>query len=148
MMRPTRREFLGLSAGFALLPLPARAETAAQKRLVVVLLRGAVDGLSVVVPYAEDAYYQARPSIAIGRPGSANGAIALDGHFALHPTLASLMPLWQQRQLAFIHAAGSPDTTRSHFDAQLYIENGTPGRRATADGWMNRLLATLPGPHA
>jgi uncharacterized protein (DUF1501 family) len=148
MRRPSRRDFLGLSAGFALLPLPARADAAAQRRLVVVMLRGAVDGLSVVIPYAEEAYYQSRPSIAIARPGGAEGAgIALDAHFALHPALAGLVPLWQQRQLAFIHAAGSSDATRSHFDAQLYIENGTPGRRATADGWMNRLLAALPGPH-
>jgi uncharacterized protein (DUF1501 family) len=112
-----------------------------------VMLRGAVDGLSVVIPYADGAYYQARPTIAIARPGTPDGGIALDASFALHPALSSIMPLWQQRQLAFIHAAGSPDSTRSHFDAQLFIENGTPGRRATADGWMNRLLAATPGPH-
>lgn len=146
-MRPNRRQFLGLAAGFALFPLAAEA-AAAQKRLVVVLLRGAVDGLSVVIPYRDEAYYQGRPSIAIARPGAPDGAIALDADFALHPALAPLMPLWQQQQLAFIHAAGSPDPTRSHFDAQLFIENGTPGRRTTADGWMNRLIAASPGPHA
>ena len=142
-----RRQFLGLSAGFALFPLAGEA-AAAQKRLVVVMLRGAADGLSIVVPYREDAYYQGRPNIALARPGAPDGALALDADFALHPALAPLMPLWQQRQLAFIHAAGSPDPTRSHFDAQLFIENGTPGRRSTADGWMNRLLAMIPGPHA
>src|SRR5438309_1195685 len=144
-----RREFLALSTGAALWPLGADASTAggsAPKRLVVILLRGAVDGLNTVVPYGEEAYYAARPTIAIAKPGGAEGAaLALDEHFALHPALAALMPLWQQKQLAFVHAAGSPDPTRSHFDAQLFIENGTPGRRATADGWMNRLLAATPG---
>jgi uncharacterized protein (DUF1501 family) len=115
----------------------------------VILLRGAVDGLNTVIPYGEEVYYAARPTIAIGRPGTTEGAaLALDEHFALHPALAALMPLWEAKQLAFVHAAGSPDPSRSHFDAQLFIENGTPGRRGTADGWMNRLLAALPGPHA
>jgi uncharacterized protein (DUF1501 family) len=145
-----RRDFLLLSAGAAVLPLgnPALAAPGAARtqRLVVVLLRGAVDGLNVVVPYADDAYYAARPSIAIAKPDTGDGAgLALDGHFALHPALAPLLPLWQEKQLAFVHAAGSHDPTRSHFDAQLFIENGTPGRRVSADGWMNRLLAALPG---
>jgi uncharacterized protein (DUF1501 family) len=109
-----------------------------------VLLRGAADGLSVVVPHGEEAYYAARPTIAIAKPGAEDGALALDEHFGLHPALAGLLPLWQEKQLAFVHAAGSPDPTRSHFDAQLFIENGTPGRRGTVDGWMNRLLASLP----
>jgi uncharacterized protein (DUF1501 family) len=146
-MRPNRREFLALSAGVALFPLAAAADSAAAKRLVVVFLRGAVDGLSVVIPYAEAAYYQGRPTIAIPRPDKPDGALALDAHFALHPSLAGLMPLWQQKQLAFVHAAGSPNPSRSHFDAQLFMENGTPGRRSTPDGWMNRLLAQLPPPH-
>ena len=112
----------------------------------MILLRGAVDGLNVVIPYAEGTYYQERQSIAIAPPGKPDGALALDGHFGLHPALASLMPLWTERRLAFVHAAGSPDPTRSHFDAQLYIENGTPGQDTTRDGWMNRLLLALPGP--
>jgi len=116
------------------------------KRLVVVMLRGAVDGLNVVIPYGEEAYYALRPSIAVPRPGTEGGGLPLDQHFALHPALAALMPLWQEKQLAFVHASGSPDPNRSHFDAQLFIENGTPGRRVTQDGWMNRLLAALPGP--
>jgi uncharacterized protein (DUF1501 family) len=147
-----RREFLALSTGAALCPLGTGAWAAGgasgPKRLVVILLRGAVDGLNVVVPYGEEAYYTARPTIAIARPSAAEGvALALDEHFALHPALAALMPLWEAKQLAFVHATGSPDPSRSHFDAQLFLENGTPGRRGTTDGWMNRLLAALPGPH-
>jgi uncharacterized protein (DUF1501 family) len=148
-MAMRRRDFLGLSAGASLLALGGggwAAADAASKRLVIVLLRGAVDGLNVVVPYGEEAYYAARPTIAIARPGAENGALPLDEHFGLHPALSGLLPLWQAKQLAFVHAAGSPDPTRSHFDAQLFIENGTPGRRGTADGWMNRLLAALPNP--
>ena len=118
------------------------------KRLVVVFLRGAVDGLNVVVPHGDEAYYLARPTIAVPRPGADKGAIDLDGHFGLHPALGALKPFWDERSLAFVQAAGSPDVTRSHFDAQDYMESGTPGRKSTADGWMNRLLSQLPGTHA
>ena len=114
------------------------------RRLVVVFLRGAVDGLSIVVPYGDGAYYQARSGIALQRPGQAGGVLDLDGHFGLNPALAPVMPLWQSGRLAFVQASGSPDPTRSHFDAQDYMESGTPGRKATADGWLNRLLGTLP----
>jgi len=114
------------------------------KRLVVIFLRGAVDGLNIVVPYAETAYYDARPKIAIPRPNQNGGVLDLDGHFGLNPALAPLIPLWRQGSLAFVDACGSPDPTRSHFDAQDYMESGTPGVKSTADGWMNRLLATLP----
>jgi uncharacterized protein (DUF1501 family) len=145
-----RRDFLGMAGGVTLAstlgPVWAARGDGPGKRLIVVMLRGAVDGLNVVVPYGDAAYYAARSTIAIQKPGVDNGALPLDGHFALHPALASLLPLWTDQKLAFIHAAGSPDPTRSHFDAQQYIENGTPGRGATADGWMNRLLAALPGP--
>lgn len=150
-----RRDLLKLSAagaGLTLLPIGARAWAAsnpngAPQRLVVVMLRGAVDGLNVVVPHGEPAYYDARPTIAIPRPGQPEGALDLDGRFGLHPALASLQPLWRERSLAFIHASGSPDPTRSHFDAQDYMENGTPGEKSTPDGWMNRLLGQLPGRH-
>ena len=146
-----RRDFLRLSAGTTLLPLsPASWAVASEggpKRLVVVMLRGAIDGLNVVVPYAERSYYEVRPTIAIGGPGTDLGALPLDDRFGLHPALAELAPLWNDRKLAFVHAAGSPDSTRSHFDAQLFIEYGTPGVSTTRDGWMNRLLAALPGPH-
>src|SRR5262249_20403161 len=96
-------------------------------------------------PMGDDAYYAARPTIAIAKPGAEEGAVALDGHFGLHPALSALIPLWQEKQLAFVHAAGSPDPTRSHFAAQLFIENGTPGTNTTPDGWLNRLLAAVPG---
>jgi uncharacterized protein (DUF1501 family) len=115
------------------------------KRLVVVFLRGAVDGLNVVVPYSESDYYSARPTIAIPRPSDAGGALKLDRQFALHPALASLMPFWEKGTLAFVHASGSPDSSRSHFDAQDYMETGTPGLKSTPDGWLNRLIAVLPG---
>lgn len=115
-----------------------------RKKLVVILLRGAVDGLNVVVPHQDPDYYEARPTIAIPYPGEPDGVIDLDGYFGLHPALADLMPLWKNKSLAFVHACGSPLETRSHFDAQDYLESGTPGEKSTPDGWMNRLLAYLP----
>jgi uncharacterized protein (DUF1501 family) len=116
------------------------------KRLIVIFLRGAVDGLNVVVPYRETAYYQNRPRIAIPQPGKEGGALDLDGQFGLHPALTVLMPLWQQKSLAFVHASGSPDPTRSHFEAQDNMERGTLGlAAATQDGWMNRLLGVMSG---
>lgn len=125
----------------------ADAATADGKRLVVVFLRGAVDGLNVVVPWDDDRYYEARPSIAIPKPGQDGGVTDLDGHFGLHPALASLLPYWQGKTLAFVHASGSPDPSRSHFEAQAYMETGTPGVN-TPDGWMNRLLGVLHGPRS
>lgn len=116
----------------------------APPRLIVVFLRGAVDGLSVVVPHADADYYRLRSTIALPRPGQTGGALDLDGHFGLHPALQALWPLWQDGRLAFVHASGSPDPTRSHFDAQDYMESGTPGRKSTPDGWMNRALGILP----
>jgi uncharacterized protein (DUF1501 family) len=110
------------------------------KRLVVIFQRGAADGLNVVVPHGERTYYAMRPSINIPR----NQVIDLDGFFGLHPALSSFQPLWNQRHLAIVHAAGSPDPTRSHFDAQDFMESGTPGLKATSDGWLNRSLRSLP----
>ena len=112
-------------------------------RLIVVFLRGAIDGLSVVIPYQEPTYYTDRPTISIPQPGQTNGALDLDGQFGLHPALANLLPLWQQKSLAFVHASGSHDDTRSHFDAQDYLESGTPGVKTTRDGWLNRLLGVM-----
>ena len=112
-------------------------------RLIVVFLRGAIDGLNVVIPYREPTYYTDRPKIAIPQPGQPNGALDLDGKFGLHPALSPLLPLWQQKSLAFVHACGSQDETRSHFDAQDYLESGTPGIKSTRDGWMNRLLGII-----
>ncbi|MEM7553056.1 MAG: DUF1501 domain-containing protein [Cyanobacteria bacterium P01_A01_bin.84] len=148
-----RRDFLINSSIFAVSTLTAigtdnwvaRSVTSKDKpkRLIVIFLRGAVDGLSVVVPYSEPEYYRLRSSIAIPKPGEERGALDLDGKFGLHPALASIMPLWEQKNLAFIHACGSPDSTRSHFDAQYYMETGIPGIKRDTDGWMNRLLSVL-----
>jgi uncharacterized protein (DUF1501 family) len=149
-----RREFLQLTllstSGLLLLGENGWAAKAIgndknPKRLVVVFLRGAVDGLNVVVPYSEAAYYMARPTIAIPRPSESGGALKLDQHFALHPALSSLMPFWEKGTLAFVHASGSPDSSRSHFDAQDYMETATPGLKTTPDGWLNRLVEVLPG---
>ncbi len=113
---------------------------APNQRLVVIFQRGAADGLNIVVPHAEPQYYALRPTINIPR----KSVIDLDGFFGLHPSLASFQPLWRQRHLAIVHAAGSPDPTRSHFDAQDFMESGTPGVKATDDGWLNRSLRALP----
>ncbi|HYA95017.1 MAG TPA: DUF1501 domain-containing protein [Terriglobales bacterium] len=114
---------------------------ARRKRLVVLFQRGAADGLNIAVPHGETAYYSMRPSIAIPRPNRGQeSAIDLDGFFGLHPSMASFKPLWDQKHLAIVHAAGSPDNTRSHFDAQDYMESGTPGVKSTEDGWLNRTV--------
>ena len=114
----------------------AAAVTAPGRQLVVIFQRGAADGLNVVVPYREKNYYAMRPGIAIPD----NQVIDLDGFFGLHPALAPFKPLYDQGHLAIIHAAGSPDMSRSHFDAQDYMESGTPGVKSTDDGWLNRAL--------
>src|SRR5262244_4078239 len=115
-----------------------------RKTLIAIFQRGAVDGLNVVVPYGEHSYYDVRPSIAIPKPnGGAEAAINLDGFFGLHPSLSSFKSLWDSKRLAIVHASGSPDNTRSHFDAQDYMESGTPGVKATNDGWLNRAVAGL-----
>src|SRR5581483_1664685 len=113
------------------------------KVLVVLFQRGAADALNVVVPHGEAAYYKMRPTIAVPRPasGAANTAIDLDGFFGLHPSLAPFKRLWDDGILAPVHAVGSPSNTRSHFDAQDYMESGTPDNKGTRDGWLNRYLA-------
>jgi uncharacterized protein (DUF1501 family) len=115
-----------------------------RKTLVAIFQRGAVDGLNMVVPFGESSYYSVRPSIGIPKPdsGNADAAINLDGFFGLHPSFSSFKPLWESRRLAIIHAVGSPDNTRSHFDAQDYMESATPGLKSTSDGWLNRYLQT------
>ena len=131
---------LGFAPSFLTRTITA-AGNGRHKLLIAIFQRGAMDGLNAVVPFAEPAYYQARPSIGIGRPGSGPEAgIDLDGFFALHPRLAPLKPLYDARQLAIVHACGSPDNTRSHFDAQDYFETATPGIKSTRDGWLNRCL--------
>ena len=112
-----------------------------RKTLIAIFQRGAVDGLNVVMPFGEHSYYDLRPNIAIPKPdGGAESAINLDGFFGLHPSLASFKPLWDSKRLAIVHASGSPDNTRSHFDAQDYMESATPGVKSTPDGWLNRYL--------
>ena len=145
-MQMNRRFFLHRGAlavaGTAAIPsfmvrsVMAEAGVAPGQRLVVIFQRGAADGLNVVVPYREKNYYSMRPTIAIPQ----NQVIDLDGFFGLHPSLASFKALYDQRQLAIVHACGSPDMSRSHFDAQDYMESGTPGVKGTDDGWLNRAL--------
>jgi uncharacterized protein (DUF1501 family) len=154
-MRISRRAFIK-SGGVAMIGMStvpaflrravAATPAASRKRLVVLFQRGAADGLNIVVPFAEPNYYRIRPTIAIPQPrqGGQGAALDLDGFFGLHPSLAPLLPLFQKQQLAIVHAAGSPDTTRSHFDAQDYMESGTPGTKATDDGWLNRTLQNSP----
>ena len=155
---PSRRLFLKNSAlaMFGIGSAPAwlnRALYAAEapgerkKILITIFQRGAADGLNVVVPHGDPAYYLLRPSIAIPRPDRTDGSgLDLDGYFGLHPALRSLKPLWDSQQLAIVEAVGSPDPTRSHFDAQDYMESGTPGMKATYDGWLNRALLPEPDP--
>jgi uncharacterized protein (DUF1501 family) len=150
----TRRAVLhGGACALAAMAAPpgflARAAGAAEARgkvLVAVFQRGAVDGLSMAPPHGDRAYHAARTSIALARPrrGDSATALDLDGFFSLHPALAPLLPLWESRTLALVHACGSPDTTRSHFDAQDYMETGTPGVKSTAEGWLARAGDALP----
>lgn len=154
----TRRLFLKDSAiaaaGIGLMPsFLARAATTngtrrKNKVLVAIFQRGAADGLNMVVPFGEGAYYAMRRSIAIPAPksGGRDAAIDLDGFFGLHPALAPFKNIYDQKRLAIVHAAGSPDSTRSHFDAQDFMESGTPGLKSTADGWLNRHLGTKAQP--
>ena len=154
----TRRSFLQASmmsmtavAGQATIPQwfvrAASQESKKNKILVAVFQRGAADGLNMVVPFFEKRYYELRPSLAVQAPGRQNGAIDLDGRFGLHPALQTLKPFWDSGQLAIVEAAGSHDPTRSHFDAQEFMESGTPGLKDTEDGWLNRALTPI-GPDA
>jgi uncharacterized protein (DUF1501 family) len=135
---------VGMAAVPAFLARAAMAADAAQphRRLVVIFQRGAADGLNIVVPHGEAEYYTMRPTIAIPQ----RDVIDLDGFFGLHPAMSALKPLWDAKQLAIVHAAGSPDPTRSHFDAQDFMESGTPGVKSTEDGWLNRALVATGDP--
>ncbi|MBZ5657961.1 MAG: DUF1501 domain-containing protein [Acidobacteriia bacterium] len=147
----TRRIFLRNSAlaavGTAALPsfltraaLGAADSGTRPKRLVVIFQRGAADGLNIVVPHGEPSYYAMRPTINIPK----KSVLDLDGFFGLHPSMSAFQPLWKEKHLAIVHGAGSPDPTRSHFDAQDFMESGTPGVKVTDDGWLNRTLHELP----
>jgi len=151
----SRRAFLkgsslamfGVGAAPSWLGRAAFADTSStqhKKILVAIFQRGAADGLNVVVPFGEPSYYTLRPTLAIPQPSTsaaADSAIDLNGFFGLHPSLAQLKPIYDAKALAIVHATGSPDPTRSHFDAQDFMEAGTPGLKATRDGWLNRALA-------
>lgn len=148
-MSSTRRVFIrnGALAAVGTAALPSFLTRAAfatsdlgKKRLVVIFQRGAADGLNIVVPHGECSYYSMRPTINIPK----RSVIDLDGFFGLHPAMSSFQPLWKQKHLAIVHAAGSPDPTRSHFDAQDFMESGTPGIKIRDDGWLNRALHDLP----
>jgi uncharacterized protein (DUF1501 family) len=134
---------LGFAPGFVSRIVAESAER--RKLLIVIFQRGAVDGLNMVVPFGDTDYYRSRPTIAIARPGSEGGAIDLDGFFGLHPRMSSLKSLWDNKSLAIVHASGSHATTRSHFDAQDYMESATPGVKSTKDGWLNRYLQGSKG---
>ena len=149
----TRRSFLSTSAitlvGAGAVPpwlLRAAAKGSQSKTgrkiLVAIFQRGAADGLNVIVPFFEPRYYTARPSIAIPQPGRPNGGLDLDGRFAMHPVLQPLKGMWDKGQLAIVHAAGSHDPSRSHFDAQDFMECGTPGTKGS-EGWLNRALTPV-----
>ena len=132
---------VGFAPSFLTRTAFAQGRAGRDKQLIAIFQRGAVDGLSVVVPFGDAEYYRARPSIAIAQPGANDrSAVDLDGFFGLNPRLRPLAPLWASRQLAIVHACGSPNATRSHFDAQDYMETGTPGVKSTGDGWLNRYL--------
>jgi uncharacterized protein (DUF1501 family) len=113
--------------------------------LICIFQRGGADGLNMVVPHGDQDYYAHRSNLAIGQPGAAGGAIDLDGFFGLHPALDGLKEIWDSRQLAIVHACGSPDPTHSHFDAMDYMERGTPGQKNLATGWLGRHLSTTQG---
>jgi uncharacterized protein (DUF1501 family) len=146
----TRRTFIKstgvamVTLGFAppsFLTRTAEAAGTRRKLLIAIFQRGAVDGLNMIVPFGDAEYYRVRPSIAVPAPGRGDaGAIDLNGFFGLHPRMGALKPLWDNRSLAIVHACGSPDSTRSHFDAQDYMESATPGVKSTKDGWLNRYL--------
>jgi uncharacterized protein (DUF1501 family) len=161
-MAVTRRFFLkssGLAiASAGLMNVPtflqrAVGQTANAGRkpiLIAIFQRGAMDGISAVVPFGDKNYYNLRPQIAIAQPknGDTETTLDLDGFFGLHPALASFKPIYDAKQLAIVHAVGSPDNTRSHFDAQDYMESATPGNKGTADGWLNRYLSAKRDPKA
>lgn len=151
-----RRLFLK-SSGLALVGLGcapgflrrALASTGSGKKVLVsIFQRGAVDGLSMFPPLGEPRYFDLRPTIALGKPGSDGGALRLDDTFGMHPALGALGKLWSGGSLAVVHAVGSPDPTRSHFDAQDYLDAGTPGVKVTDDGWLNRALISEARPDA
>ena len=148
-MSMTRRVFLqnsamalaGTAAIPSFLPPAAFANTSTKNGcLVVIFQRGGADGLNIVVPHGEAAYYRMRPSINIPR----DAVIDLDGFFGLHPAIASLHPLWKRKHLAIVHAVGSHGAPRLHIAAQDLLESGVSGGNASTGGWLNRAVTVLP----
>jgi uncharacterized protein (DUF1501 family) len=139
---------LSMVPGFLVRTLAQAAPANSRKTLVVIFQRGGADGLNIVVPFAEAAYYEYRPSIAVAAPGKGeDAALDLDGHFGLHPSLAALVPLYKRGQFGIINAVGSPDTGgRSHFQAQDFMESAAPGDKTVSTGWLNRYLQLTPDP--
>lgn len=150
MTLSTRRSMLGLLLSApALLWAPRAlgeaARSTAVPTLITVFLRGAMDGLSLCVPHSDPNYYRYRPNIAVARPGQSGGALDLDGRFGLHPRLAPLLPAFQAKELALVTSSGSPHPTRSHFEAQDYMETGAVGpARVRRGGWLGRALSSIP----
>ena len=143
----TRRRFLGAGgalAASALLPNVLFAKTGGTARLVVVILRGAMDGLAAVPPHGDRDYAGLHRDLAIAAPGSADGALALDSTFGLHPALGFFHERFVAGELVVFHAVASPYRDRSHFDGQNVLENGMAHPLGTADGWLNRALASMP----
>lgn len=153
-----RRQFLKVAALSSMMFLPGLRgwafsegtpeDASSKKKLIVILLRGGIDGLNVVVPYGDPNYYLLRPTIAVSKPGTVNGVADLNGYFGLHPAMSPLLPYWQDKSLAFVHASGSPDPTRSHFDAQDYMETGLLHGKYSTTGWLNRLVSSIPDQHS
>ena len=146
MLQARRRLLMGLSALALPFPNLALAAAATDRRFVFVVLRGALDGIGAVVPYADPDYRALRGEIALAEPGQEGGALDLDGRFGLHPALAPLERFWQERQLALVHAVATPYRQRSHFDGQDLLENGTADPRASGGGWLNRTIGLLGKP--
>jgi len=133
---------LGFTPFFIKRALADAVSTPRRKVFVLIIQRGAMDGLSMLAPIAEPYYYSARSSIALPRTGD-SPVIPIDSHFALHPEMKALRPLWDEGSLAFVHQVGSPNPSRSHFDAQDFFETGTPGEKNTQDGFLNRALLEM-----
>ncbi|MGC3979651.1 MAG: DUF1501 domain-containing protein [Steroidobacteraceae bacterium] len=143
-----RRDFLcaaGMAGMASLLPRMSLAYADTDSRFVFIILRGALDGLAAVAPYGDGNYQRVRGALALPTPGAANGALKLDGMFALNPALANLYARYQAKELLVVHAVASPYRERSHFDGQDLLENGTAAPHGSLDGWLNRALLSVPG---
>lgn len=148
LLTPSRRLMLGAGFGLVLAAGASRASFAAagnsSNKLVFVILRGAMDGLSAVAPYGAPEYRALRGQLALGEPASAEGVLPLNGTFGLHPSLSGLKDLWDAKQLSILHAASTPYRDRSHFEAQDVLETGATLAYGSQEGWLNRAISFLP----